>query len=52
MRTGPWPPKCSGPWEIWMKLKHVIFEQILVIDGWGISCEIALIWLSTELTDD
>ena len=25
---------------------------ILVIDGWGISCEIALIWMSLDLTDD
>ena len=24
----------------------------LVIDGWGISCEIALRWLSLDLTDD
>ena len=23
--------------------RYVIFKQILVIDGWGISCEIALI---------
>ena len=25
------------------KIKYVIFKWILVIDGWGISCEIALI---------
>ena len=31
---------------------HVIFKQILVIDGWGISCEIALIWMPLDLTDD
>ena len=28
------------------------FEQILVIDGWGISCEIALTWMSLDFTDD
>ena len=26
--------------------KHVIFKQILAIDGWCICCEIALIWMS------
>ena len=32
--------------------RHVIFKQILVIDGWGISCEIALRWMWLNLTDD
>ena len=31
---------------------YVIFKQILVIDGWGISCEIVLIWMSLDFTDD
>ena len=31
---------------------QVIFRQILVIDGWGISCEIALIWMSLDFTND
>ena len=31
---------------------HVIFKQILVIDYWGISCEIALTWQPQDLTDD
>ena len=31
---------------------HVIFKRILVIDGWGISCEIALIWMPLDFTDD
>ena len=35
-------------WNSW----HVIFIQILVIDGWGISCEIALIWMSLDFADD
>ena len=32
--------------------RYVIFKRILVTDGWGISCEIALIWMSLDLTDD
>ena len=28
------------------------FKVILISDGWGISCEIALRWLSLDLTDD
>ena len=32
--------------------RYVIFKQILVIGGWGISCEIALIWMSLEFNDD
>ena len=32
--------------------KQVIFKQILVIDSWGISCEIALIWMSLDFIDD
>ena len=31
---------------------YVIFKLILVIDGWGISCEIALIWMLMDFTDD
>ena len=27
-------------------------SQILVIHGWGMSCEIALIWMSLDFTDD
>ena len=33
-------------------LGHVIFKQISEIDGWGISCEIAPIWMSLDLTYD
>ena len=32
--------------------RNVIFKQLLVIDGWGISYEIALIWMSLDFTDD
>ena len=28
------------------------FKPVFVIDGWGISCEIALRWMSLGLTDD
>ena len=31
---------------------YVIFKRILVIDGWGICYEIALIWMSLDFTDD
>ena len=32
--------------------RYVIFKWILVVDGWGIPCEIALILLSLDFTDD
>ena len=32
--------------------RHVIFKQILAIDGWDISCETALILMSLDFTDD
>ena len=32
--------------------RYVIFKWILVIDGWGISSEIVLIWMSLDYTDD
>ena len=31
---------------------YVIFKRILVIAGWGISCEISLIWMSLDFTDN
>ena len=34
------------------EILNVIFKQILAIDGWGICCEIALIWMSLDFTDD
>ena len=40
------------PWEIRTKFYICNFKWILVIDGWGISCEIALIWMSLDVTDD
>ena len=32
--------------------RYVIFKWILVIAGWGISYEIALIWMSLDFTND
>ena len=40
----------SGKFE-W-NFKYVIVKRILVIDGWGMSCEIALIWMSLDFTYD
>ena len=37
--------------SVW-NFRHVIFKHILVINGWDISCEIALIWMSLDFTDD
>ena len=41
-----------APGKFECNLRHVIFKQILVIDSWGISCEIAVIWMSLGFTDD
>ena len=40
------------PGKFEWNFRHVICKQIIVIDGWGISCEIALIWMSLDFTDD
>ena len=40
-----------APGKFAWNFRYVIFKQILVIDGWGISCEIALIWMSLDFTD-
>ena len=41
-----------APGKFEQNFRHVIFKQILVIDGGGICCEIALIWMSLDFTDD
>ena len=41
-----------APGKFEWNFSHVIFKQILVIDDWGISCEIALTWRPLDLTDD
>ena len=32
--------------------RYIIFKQILMVDCCGISCEIALIWMTLDFTDD
>ena len=41
-----------APGKFVLNFRYVILKLILVIDGWGISCEIALIWMSLDFTDD
>ena len=41
-----------APGKFELNFKYVILKQILVIDGWGMSSEIALIWMSLDFTDD
>ena len=41
-----------APGKFKWNFRHVIFKQILVIGGWGISCEIALIYMSPNFPDD
>ena len=38
--------------EVFGKRRYLVFQRISVIDGWGISCEISLRWMSLHLTDD
>ena len=41
-----------APGKFEWSFRYVIFKRILMIDGWGNSCEIALIWMSLDFTDD
>ena len=41
-----------GPGKFEWYFRYLIFQIISVIRGWGISCEIALRWMSLDLTDD
>ena len=41
-----------APGKFEWNFRHLILKQILVIDGWGNCCEIALIWMSLDFTDD
>ena len=50
-RVGLWVNSLA-PVKFEWNFRHVILKQILVIDGWGIYCEIALIWMSLDFTDD
>ena len=48
----PMPCNSLAPGKFEWNFRHVIFKQILVINGWGISCEIALLWMSLVFTYD
>ena len=37
-----------APGNFEWNFRYVIFKRVLVIDGWGISCEIGLIWMSLD----
>ena len=41
-----------APGKFEWNFRYLIFKRILVIDGWCISCEIGLIWMSLDWTDD
>ena len=41
-----------GPWESWGKFIQSILELILMIIGWGITCEIVLRWMTVNITHD
>ena len=41
-----------APRKFERNFRYVIFKWSLVTDGWGISCEIAPIWMSLNFTDD
>ena len=41
-----------APGKFEWNFRHVIFKKILVIYACDISCEIALIWMSLDFTDD
>ena len=44
--------KSLAPGKLEWNFSFVIFKGIFVIAGWGISCEITLIWMPLDLTDD
>ena len=50
--TGTYSFNTLAPGKFEWNFRHVIFKQIFVIDGWGISCEIAITWMSLDFTDD
>ena len=41
-----------APGKFEWNFRYLIFQIISVIDVWVISCEVALIWMSLNLTDD
>ena len=49
-----WPGGTSlmAPGKLEWNFRHAIIKEISVIDGWVISWEIALIWMSLDSTED
>ena len=41
-----------APGKFELHFRYLIFQIISVINGWGISCELALRWTSLNITDD
>ena len=41
-----------APGRFKVNFRWVIFMLILVVNGWGISCETVLLWVSLDYTDD
>ena len=41
-----------APEKFEWNFRYLILQIISVIDGWGISCELALRWMSLDITDD
>ena len=48
----PWPINSLAPGKFEWNFRCLIFQIISVIDGWGISCELTLRWMSLDLTND
>ena len=48
-----WPQIVNSlvPGKFELNFRYLIFQIISVIDGWGISCELALRWMSLNFTD-
>ena len=42
----------TGPGRVEWRFRELIFKLTLMTVGWGISCEIALRWMSLDITDD
>ena len=45
------PINSLAPGRFQRNFRKVIFQLILVIDGWSISCKIVLKWMPMDLTD-
>ena len=50
-KTQPYQASINSmaPGKFEWKFEYVIFEWIFVIDDWGFSCEITLVWMSLGL---